>query len=121
MFKYWVNFLLFVLISFNPFYLSAKTALEPVSALITVTHSASDEWLVDYRFNKPIEAMIVGPKVVKYRQTSWQILTPGIALIELDDGEKLISKTGPFSSLRIKVSHYSDFAVIELYQSNTWC
>ena len=111
MFKYWVNFLLFILISFNPFNLSAKTALEPVSASITITHSASDEWLVDYRFSKPIEAMIVGPKVVDYRQTSWQILTPNVALIQLDDGEKLISKTGTFSNLRIKVSHYSDFAM----------
>lgn len=111
MFKYWVNFLLFIFISFNPFNLSAKTALESVSASITVTHITSENWIVDYRFNKPIEAMIVGPKVVKYRQTSWQVLTPDIALIESGDGEKLISKTGTFSSLKIKISHYSDFAM----------
>ena len=109
MHRIFILFLTATLIGSQSFYSLAEQTLKSVNATITVTHTSAEEWLVEYEFGQPVETMVLGPSVLDYRQSSWKILSPNVALINADDGEKIVTQGEPFSSLAINVSHYSDY------------
>lgn len=109
MHRFTIFFLTAILLGSQSYHSSAEQAIKSVNANIVVTHISAEQWVVDYQFSQPIQVLLLGPSVLDYRKSSWQILSPKVALIETNDGEKITSQSEPFSSLRIKVSHYSDY------------
>lgn len=101
--------LVVIFTGFQSFTCSAQSITKSINATIVVTHTSAEEWTVDYQFSQPIQSMALGPSVVNYRQSSWKILSPNVELIKTNDGEALVSQDKIFTSLTIKVSHYSDY------------
>jgi hypothetical protein len=90
-------------------YSSEPLTAASLKAKITVTHTAPEEWLVEYHFNQPIQRMLLGAPIVDYRKTSWEVLSDNVQLVSTDDGEVLIVRDKPVISIEIRVKHYADY------------
>lgn len=82
---------------------------DDLSTQITLTHASAESWQVDYSFSRPIRGILLGPPVVAYRSTAWDLLTPGVSLQQEGDQEKLVVDGQGISILRLAVTPYSEF------------
>lgn len=78
-----------------------------VPVTVQVSHTAPDTWRLQYRFARPVTAVLynaVGP----YRQQSWTPATPGFTLRRENDNDVLAADGKPFDTVSIDVRAYSD-------------
>ena len=80
-----------------------------LSTQITLTRVSTESWQLEYSFSHPIRGILLGPPVVAYRSTAWDLLTPDVSLQQDDNQEKLFATGLPISTLRFAVRSYSDF------------
>jgi hypothetical protein len=111
MLKYKVTFFTLFLFFLSIADVQGSTSLEDVSAKITITHISPETWLVQYQLSQPVETIKLGPKILDYRESSWEILSKDVVLESTTEGEVLQAKTGTFSQLKIKVNHFSDYSM----------
>lgn len=105
-----------VLLLVMTFTLSSIKAIEtdPITSIlinITVTHTSTNNWLVEYQFSQPIKSMNLGPAVKDYRQNNWEILSKELTLVSSDEGESIVSQNSTFDSIKLNLTHTSDYSM----------
>lgn len=80
----------------------------PLAVAVTLTHVAPDTWRADYAFAEPVDGLALGPPVGTLRRQSWQVLTPGAALVEQDGGEA-VRLDQPRAALSVEIRLDTDY------------
>lgn len=83
-------------------------AHDHMSAQLNVDRS--DQLTITYHFEKPINSLVLGPKILNYREVAWTIETPGLSLAYEPGGDEYITGEQPFQECVIQVARFDGIA-----------
>lgn len=89
--------------------LSVLNGLGTVEGKVTITHTDTDSWQVDYKFDQSVIGIMTGPETKRYHESSWD-LPKGFHFNKDESGYSWLEKKdkSSFKKLSVNVKTYEE-------------